>query len=338
MRPMFDLQKKRVLEYIGKGKYRRVLLQFPEGLKPQGFKLAREIERESGAEVIVSADACYGACDLAVEARDQLMADALVHYGHSPMNNGDAVNIFFVEARASESIDAAVKKALELLRDENRIGLTTVVQHVDQLEHAAGIVRDSGKEPFIGKASGHAKYPGQILGCDYSTATSIATHVDSYIFIGGGNFHAIGIELATGKRTIVADPYLNQARDMTETTKLLLRKRWATITKFQDSKKVGIVIGLKTGQKNIESARTVKSLLEIMGKECVLLSAIECTPENLESFVDINAFVTTACPRLAIDDQERFTRPILNTEEVVIAAGKKRWEDYGRYVSEQKTA
>ncbi len=334
---MFDLQKQRVLEYIDKGRYRRILLQFPEGLKPQGFKLAREIESESGAEVIVFADACYGACDLAVEAQDQLKADALVHYGHSPMSNSDAENILFVEARATENIDASVKKALELLRDEKRIGLTTVVQHVEQLEHAAGIVRDSNKEPFIGKAGGNARYPGQILGCDYSTAISIEPLVDSYIFIGGGDFHAIGVQLATGKRTIVADPYLNQARDVTEPTRLLLRKRWAAITKFQDCKKVGIVIGLKMGQKNIESAETIKNLLEVIGKECVLLSARECTSENLESFIDINAFVTTACPRLATDDQERFTRPILNAEEVLIAVGKKRWENYGRSISEQET-
>jgi 2-(3-amino-3-carboxypropyl)histidine synthase len=327
---MFDLEKDRIIEHIRKGKYHRVLLQFPEGLKPRGFKLAREIEKATGAEIILSADACYGACDLAVDAQRTLKADIIVHYGHSPMIEHSVEEVVYIEAQATENIDQPVREALKLLGEEKKIGLATVVQHVNQLDHAARILRDAGKKPYIGRASGNVTYDGQVLGCDYSTTQMIAAEVEAYIFIGGGDFHAIGIQLATGKRTIVADPYLNQARDMADTVKLLLKKRWAAITIFQDSKRVGIVIGLKTGQTNIVSAETVRNLLEEKGKECVFLSAREFTPETLESFTDVEAFVVTGCPRLAIDDQERFRRPILNTEEVLIAAGKKRWEDYGK--------
>jgi 2-(3-amino-3-carboxypropyl)histidine synthase len=333
---MFELETKEVIEYIRKGKYHRVLLQFPEGLKPQGFKLARDIEKESGVEAILSADPCFGACDVAVETRDLLEADLIVHYGHSPMVGRAFEKILHVEARATEHVDESVKKALELLDQEKNIGLATTVQHLDELERAAKIAQDYGKEPYIGKAAGQVTYAGQVLGCDYSTVKSIDDNVDAYIFIGGGDFHAIGIQLATGKRTIVADPYLKQARDITSAAKIMLKKRWAAITKFQDAKRVGIVIGIKTGQRNIISAENLRNLLESTGKESVLLSARECIPENLESFVDIEAFVITACPRLAIDDQERFRKPILNTEETLIAIGRRRWEDYGRLGPEQE--
>ena len=330
---MFDLEKEKVLEYIRNGRYRKILLQFPEGLKPQGFRLATELENVSGAQIIVSADTCYGACDLAVEAQRVLNADCIVHYGHSLKAKGDFGVVLYVEARATENVDEPVKKTLELLETEKRIGLATTVQHVHQLEHAARIMREAGKEPRIGKAGRSLTYDGQVLGCDYSTVKSIMEEVDAYIFIGGGDFHAIGIQLATGKRTIVADPYLNQVRDMTEPTRLLLKKRWAAIARFQDSKRIGIIIGLKTGQTDIESAEAIKKLLEETGKECMLLCARECTPEGLESFSDLDAFVITACPRLAIDDQERFTKPILNIEEAYIAAGKGCWEEYGKLTS-----
>jgi 2-(3-amino-3-carboxypropyl)histidine synthase len=333
---MFDFEIARVIEHIVKGKYTRVLLQFPEGLKPNGFKLAREIEKATGAEIILSADACYGACDLAVDAQRTLRADIIIHYGHSPMIERSVEGVFYIEAQAIENIDHIVREALKLLREEKQIGLATVVQHVNQLDHAARILRDAGKKPYIGRAGGNVTHDGQVLGCDYSTAQKVAADVEAYIFIGGGDFHAIGIQLATGKKTIVADPYLNQTRDMTDTVKLLLKKRWAAITKFQDSKRIGIAIGLKTGQTNIVSAETVRNLLEDKGKECAFLSAREFTPETLESFTDVEAFVITACPRLAIDDQERFRRPILNTEEVLIAVGKKRWEDYGKLSPQQE--
>jgi 2-(3-amino-3-carboxypropyl)histidine synthase len=335
---MFDLEKDNVLEFIKNGNYHRVLLQLPEGLKSQGFKLAKEIEDALDVEVVLSANACYGACQLAVEEQTTLRADAIIHYGHSPLVQKSIPNVLYVEARATENVEEAVRKALKILEQEKKIGLATVVQHLDQLEHVSEVVRESGKEPYLGEAGGQVVYDGQVLGCDYSTSLRIAGIVEAYIFIGGGDFHAIGIQLATGRRTIVADPYANQARDMTETVRLLLRKRWAAITKFQDSSRIGVVIGVREGQFDIESALRVKRLLEENGKHCVLLSASECTPESLESFTDLEAFVITACPRIAIDDQERFRRPILNIEEAHIAAGKRRWEDYGKSAPQQETA
>lgn len=328
---MFDLEKERVLEFIKNGNYRRILLQLPEGLKSHGFKLAREIEEELAVEVVLSANACYGACEVAVEEQRILKADATIHYGHSPLVQRSIPNVLYVEARATENVEEAVRKALKLLEQEKKIGIATVVQHLHQLGYASEIVREFGKEPYLGKAGGQVVHDGQVLGCDYSTSLTISKIVDAYIFIGGGDFHAIGVQLATGKRTVVADPYANQARDMTDTVRLLLRKRWAAITKFQDSSKIGVVIGIREGQLNIESALGLKRLLEDNGKHCVLLSASECTPENLESFTDLEAFVITACPRIAIDDQERFRRPILNIEEALTAVGKRRWEDYGKF-------
>ena len=40
-------------------------LQFPEGLKTNAVDIARIIENNTDATVIISADPCYGACDVA---------------------------------------------------------------------------------------------------------------------------------------------------------------------------------------------------------------------------------------------------------------------------------
>ncbi len=146
VRCMFNLEKDRILKFMEKGKHHRVLFQFPEGLKPQGFKLAKEIEEASGAEIVLSADACYGACDLAIEAKRVLNADAIVHFGHSPIIGHDSVDMLYVQAEATIGIDEAVRKALNLLGEEKKIGLATVVQHKHQLKHAAEILEKHGKE------------------------------------------------------------------------------------------------------------------------------------------------------------------------------------------------
>jgi 2-(3-amino-3-carboxypropyl)histidine synthase len=72
----------------------------------------------------------------------------------------------------------------------------------------------------------------------------------------------------------------------------------------------------------------LKGLLEEGGYSTMLICATEVIPEALGSFVDLEAYVEISCPRISTDDQERYRKPILNPEEVMVALGKKKWEDY----------
>jgi len=120
---------------------------------------------------------------------------------------------------------------------------------------------------------------------------------------------------------------------MTEVCRRLLRKRWANIIKFKEAKRIGIILGLKSSQMNISLSRRVKELLEAKDYSVVILCATEVIPETLESFTDLDAYVEISCPRISTDDQERYRKPLLNPEEVMIALGKKRWEDYTKGMS-----
>ncbi len=78
----FDFEEERIKQEITKLGAKRVLLQLPEGLKPEAPRLAKIVE-ESGALAIISADPCYGACDIAVNEAERLGVDLIVHFGHS---------------------------------------------------------------------------------------------------------------------------------------------------------------------------------------------------------------------------------------------------------------
>lgn len=326
---MFELQESRIVDEIRRRGSKRILLQMPEGLKPVGFRLAKRLESETGAEVFVSGDPCYGACDLALYPKQHVNADLLVHIGHAeiPGEFSDE-DVVYVEARADVSIVESMMRAIEMLESEKIIGLASNIQHIHQIEEAREILEKHGKKTLIGRPSGWLKYPGQVLGCDYGSVRAIAEEVDAIIVLSGGDFHALGIPLATGKRTIVVDPFQQTARDMTDLCKKLLRKRWISIEKFKAAQRVGIIVGLKTSQMNIALARRLKGLLEDRGISAILICATEVIPETLESFTDLDAYVEISCPRISTDDQERYRKPILNPEEVMIAIGKKSWEDY----------
>ena len=326
---MYDIEEEKILQEIRRRGLKRILLQMPEGLKPLGFKLAQLIEGQTDTEVFLAGDPCYGACDLSLNAKRLVEAELLIHIGHAeiPGEFSDE-NVMYVEARSDALIEQPIIQALKMLTHEKIVGLASNIQHIHKIEQAKQILEEHGKQVLIGRPSGWLKYPGQVLGCDYGSVRAIAEKTDAIIILSGGDFHALGIPLATGKRTIVVDPFQGTAKDMTEECRRLLMKRWAAITKFREAKKIGIIVGLKSSQMNISLARRLKQLLKENGYYPQLICATEVIPEALDSFSDLEAYVEISCPRISTDDQDRYTKPILNPEEMMIAIGKKSWEDY----------
>lgn len=83
MNENYDLEIKKVIDIIKKEKATRVLVQLPEGLKPQAIRLVDEIEAKTKAQVIIWLGSCYGACDLP-QGLEKLKIDLLIQFGHSP--------------------------------------------------------------------------------------------------------------------------------------------------------------------------------------------------------------------------------------------------------------
>src|SRR6266566_1957134 len=52
-------------------------------------------------------------------------------------------------------------------------------------------------------------------------------------------------------------------------------------------------------------------------------------PSSLDKLLDftyVDAFVDTACPSLALDDPERFPKPIVTRDEIMVVMGAWTWE------------
>ncbi|MCJ7431784.1 diphthamide biosynthesis enzyme Dph2 [Candidatus Bathyarchaeota archaeon] len=324
----FDFEEERVKKEIHSLNAKRVLIQLPEGLKPEAPRLARIVEK-SGALPIVSADPCYGACDLATTDAESLGVDLIIHYGHSKMVKYERVPTIYVEARAGADITGAVQKALPLLEKWHKIGLATTVQHSQTLDAAREILVRASKTVVIGDTA-RASYPGQVIGCDYSNAKSIAKDVEAFLFIGGGQFHAIGVALSTSKPTVVADPFDNNAFSIDKEAVKILKQRWASVAEARRAKTFGVLVGLKPGQKKLEEALQVKQKLEDKGKAALLLAAREITPEMMLEFPSVEAYVNTACPRISLDDASKFKKPVLTINEALVVVGELSWEELCR--------
>jgi 2-(3-amino-3-carboxypropyl)histidine synthase len=321
----FDFEEERIKQEIAKLGAKRVLLQLPEGLKPEGLSLAKIVEK-TGALPIISADPCYGACDLATDDAGRLGIDLIVHFGHAKLVKHEPIPTVYLEARANITVSDVVKKSVSLLSKYSKISLATTVQHVQMLDEAREILVRAGKTVVIGDA-GQTNYPGQVLGCDYSNVKSVANDVEAFLFVGGGRFHALGIALATSKPTIIADPYENRAYSISDETQKILKQRWASIEEAKHAKTFGVIIGLKPGQKRLEDGLKVKEIAEKNRKTAFLFSIREILPEALMEFPSVDAYVNTACPRISLDAPSKFLKPVLTVNEFMVVCGESTWEN-----------
>ena len=128
-----ELEIAEVIEKIKDLNAKKVGLQFPEGLKVHATKIAGQIEQETGALVIISADPCYGACDVAdLDMIDSV--DLLVHFGHRPLPLDYDLPVIFVDARSNMDVMGCVKNSIEMLDGHKKIGLVTTTQHLHLLK------------------------------------------------------------------------------------------------------------------------------------------------------------------------------------------------------------
>ncbi len=313
----------RAIRKINSKNFKTVGLQFPEGLKMQAVNIAREIEEECDVNVIISGDPCFGACDVSdYKMKDSV--DLIIHFGHTPLPIRYEIPTLFIEAFANIDVKKDLKKCLEALKDYSRVALVTTTQHLHLLNEMKDFLEDNGKEVVLGSSKSTRK--GQVLGCNFSSIKNLDAEV--YLFIGSGNFHPLGIYLFTKSPVYALDPYNNELREMTEYADRILRIRFARITKAREAKKWGIIVSSKEGQYRLELAKEIKKLLKDSGMEGYLIMVDNVNPDVLLPYFDLDAFIVTACPRIAIDDSQMYKKPLITPQELEIVLNKREWENY----------
>ncbi len=314
-----DWEIQRILDEIERRECRTVVLQLPEGLKKDAARVAGKLEERGNVTVVVSADPCYGACDLTA-----FRGDLLVHFGHAPISVPDK-DVLFIELSSDLDVLPLLEEALPKLKKS--VAITAAIQYVPFLPTVKGFLEQNGLEVHVGEGDSRVAYPGQILGCNFSAPKAVAEDVEQFLYVGEGNFHPLGISLATGKDVLVVDPEMNEVRDMAEFRDRILRQRHAIITELASASTFGIIVSSKIGQNRFGLARKIKEDLEKKGKKAVLFLLDNLNPDYLIG-LDVDAFVSVACPRIAIDDFALHKKSIITPVEAEIVLGKRKWEEY----------
>jgi 2-(3-amino-3-carboxypropyl)histidine synthase len=329
----YSIDFEKIIKTIKKGKYKKIALQLPEGLKIYSSRIIDFLEKKTDALIILSADPCFGACDIANYELKNLDIDLIIQIGHTSIPDSENywIPTLFINAESKIEVLKVLKKSIPIIKEKGLIiGLVSTSQHIHTLGYIQKFLSENNLKSFIGKGDNRISLKGQILGCNFSAAESIAEKVDAFLYIGSGNFHPLGLLLTIKKPVIAIDPYSNnvKVKELEELKNQILRQRHGVIVSLKDAEKFGILIGTKRGQQRIDLANNIKNVLKSKNKKSYMIAANNFMSEILEGYRDIDCFISTACPRIAIDDYLQYKKPIITPIELEILIGKKKWADY----------
>jgi 2-(3-amino-3-carboxypropyl)histidine synthase len=317
-----DLQFDRAVAEVRSRKARLVGLQMPEGLKSRARDFANRLEGATGCQVIILGDPCYGACDL----RSLSGMDLLVHVGHAPMPDlRPGVPTVFLEVRMDFDPLGALMKDLDKVRA--RVGLVATAQHVHLLPSVQTALTSAGRTVLIGKGDARTDSPGQVLGCNVTSAFSIMNEVEQFVFLGSGYFHPLAVSLGTGLPVLCVDPYRGIVDDISASKEKVIRQRYAAMAKAMAAKDWLVLLCDKPGQKRYELAIRCRDTLRGKGMRADIVQMNEVRAEALLPY-RAEAAVSTACPRLAIDDGPHYPIPLLTPWEMEMVLGIRNMEEY----------
>ncbi|MFC1691184.1 diphthamide synthesis protein [Nanoarchaeota archaeon] len=210
------------------------------------------------------------------------------------------VKTLFVPVKSNLELKKCIERALPVIGDE-AVVLTTA-QHKHKKEEIIKILEVNGKKVL----SFH-----QILGCNVPKLPK----TKDILFIGTGNFHALGIFIKNNINVILANPLSDEVKKLTQEDFERFEKiRKARITKFLTSKNIGVIITLKRGQ-NFGNVKKLKQKHKDKNYYDFLTPTIDFN--DLENFNFIDCWINTACPRIGYDDTIRTEKKIINITDIL---------------------
>ncbi|MGC8772973.1 MAG: diphthamide synthesis protein [Conexivisphaera sp.] len=299
---------------------RRVGVSAPDGLQSAARSVYDHL-RKLGIEPVIILDPTYGFCDLQDGQADALGLDLVFNLGHwSPARLSERTLLVDVEYEVPISrLQALADSIVGAARREGwrTVGLLAIGNYgrvrgkLADLLRRADVVVLPEREEITGSLLNW-----QVTGCMFPGAWSIRRRVDAFALLGSSRFHAIAVRLATGSRTIMADPESLEISDVEDDATRTARRAALAIYRAADARSFGIVVGEKSGQRYPELARAIGRSLEELGRSVYYYSAYEITADRLGVARGVDAFIVLACPRIGLDAAGG-DRPVLSYPQAI---------------------
>ena len=136
--------------------------------------------------------------------------------------------------------------------------------------------------------------PILILGCNTKNIDKIKKKFSSFLYIGSGKFHPLAL-IKYKKPIFTFNPLTNEfSKISNEEINSYEKRKKGKLIKFYSSSKYGILVSLKPGQFNLNTALKLQKKLQ----NSFIFFFNTLNPVELENFPDIECWINTACNRI----------------------------------------
>ncbi len=308
---MLKIELNNAINELKKVKAKKIFLQIPEGLKIKVEEIVSDLEKK-GFEVVTGMDPCFGACDIKVSEAKKMNCDAILHLGHNQFSKIKEIPIIYAPLNYElEDFDSLIDKLIKYLKEKNitEVGLVTTAQFLNYIPKIKSILEKNFIK--VETTKGNRVVEGQVLGCNYSAVPS----TKNIVYFGDGLFHALGIHFSTQKEVIICNPFKEEISELKDEKNKFLRERILLIEKAKEANSFAILVSTKTGQERMKLAEKIRTKLIEKGKSANIY-AMDFISEDKLLGINAGAYISTACPRLSIDDYKNYKKPIINANEV----------------------
>ncbi len=320
----YELRFGGILAELASAGAKRVLLQLPEGLKRYYPAVADYVKARLGSEVHLDAGPVYGSC-LAGEPGGY---DLVIHVGHDPypLYAPRGARVVFLDLEYvgvdPEEFSSAVGEYLGSIGAE-RVAVVTTNQHKRLSRVLRERLRNRGLDVVFG--------PATVFGC-YAPPGLGAAGADAVVVVAGGRFHAIGVGmLVRGSAVVRADPYTRTVGEISREVARFTSVRLKRMSDALEARSWGIVVGV-LGQYRPRIVERLERAIGERGFRYYLYSAPVLDAgvlRNIDS-PEVDAYVVTSCPRIAVDDLSDFEKPVLTPAEALVVLERREVSEYPR--------
>jgi 2-(3-amino-3-carboxypropyl)histidine synthase len=93
-----------------------------------------------------------------------------------------------------------------------------------------------------------------------------------------------------------------------------LRKKKGALSRFLSSKNIGVLVSTKPGQSFLRQSFKLRNIYPTKNFYYIISNNIDFS--QLENFNFVECWVNTACPRIGIDDIDKFQKPVVNLDDI----------------------
>ncbi len=176
------------------------------------------------------------------------------------------------------------------------ISIAATIQYLDLIPKIKQYLEDRGKKTIIKQGAHHQ---AQVLGCQ---SQAFDKNADTLLLVTDGKFHAINNAIQLNKEIHIFNTKTIEKITRQEIEKQK-QKTKAKQTKFLSYNRIGIITSTKPGQ-NHQYIIGLKQKIEKLGKNTYIFQSDNINPTELENFPDIQIWINTACPGLAMDSEK----------------------------------